>query len=49
VDALGTDLQVESAGRIDRVVSTADGPQTAIDTLVRARRPPDATRRAHGA
>jgi SAM-dependent methyltransferase len=49
IDALGTGLQVESAGRIERVVSTADGPRTAIDTLVRARRPPDAERRAPGA
>lgn len=49
VDALGTGLQVESATRIERVVSTADGPRTAIDALVRARRPPDPTRRAHGA
>lgn len=49
VDALGMGLQVESAGRIERVVSTADGPRTAIDTLVRARRPPDAVRRVPGA
>ncbi len=49
IDALGTGLQVESAGRIERVVSTADGPRTAVDTLVRARRPPDAERRAPGA
>jgi len=42
IGALGTGLQVESAGRIERVVSTADGPRTAVDTLVRARRPPDA-------
>ena len=49
VDALGMGLQVESAGRIERVVSAADGPRTAIDTLVRARRPPDAVPRVPGA
>ncbi|MGB0730620.1 MAG: hypothetical protein ACPGRF_00390 [Miltoncostaeaceae bacterium] len=49
VDPLGTGLQVESATRIERVVSTADGPRTAIDALMRARRPPNARRRARGA
>ncbi|MEO2139943.1 MAG: hypothetical protein ABGX91_06850 [Thermoleophilia bacterium] len=49
VDALGTGLQVESATRIERVVSTANGPRTAIDALVPARRPMDARRRARGA
>lgn len=49
VAALGTGLQIESAVRIERMVSTADGPRTAIDTLVRARRAPEAERRAPGA
>lgn len=35
---LGSELVVERAGRIDRVVTTADGDRTAIDTIVRARR-----------
>ena len=35
---LGAELVTERAGRIDRVVTTDDGPRTAIDTLVRARR-----------
>ena len=35
---LGVELVVERAGRIDRVVTTADGDRTAIDTIVRARR-----------
>lgn len=36
---LQADLEVLAAGRIDRVVDTDDGPRTAIDALVRARRP----------
>lgn len=35
---LGSELVVERAGRIDRVVTTPDGDRTAIDTIVRARR-----------
>lgn len=35
---LGAELVIERAGRIDRVVTTADGDRTAIDTIVRARR-----------
>lgn len=35
---LGAELVIERAGRIDRVVATADGDRTAIDTIVRARR-----------
>jgi len=49
VAALGPGLQIESAARIERMVNTADGPRTAIDTLVRARRAPEAERRAPGA
>ncbi len=37
VSQLG-DLQVESADRIERIVATDDGPRTALDLLVRARR-----------
>lgn len=36
---LGGVLDVQAAGTIDRVVDTPDGPRTAIDVLVRARRP----------
>lgn len=35
---LGAELVIERAGRIDRMVATADGDRTAIDTIVRARR-----------
>lgn len=35
---LGVELVVEHAGRVDRPVDTDDGPHTAVDTLVRARR-----------
>ena len=36
-DSIGG-LQIIEAGRVDRPVSTADGEETAIDTLVLARR-----------
>lgn len=38
--SLGADVElvVERAERVDRVVETPEGPRTAIDTLVRARR-----------
>lgn len=35
----GTELTVERAGRVTRQVETDDGTRTAIDTLLRARRP----------
>ncbi len=35
---LGVELIIERAGRIERVVATAEGDRTAIDTIVRARR-----------
>jgi len=36
--ALGVELVVERAGRVDRSVATGEGERIAIDTLVRARR-----------
>ncbi|TFW03191.1 class I SAM-dependent methyltransferase [Oxalobacteraceae bacterium OM1] len=39
VAALGNELVIEKAGRVDRPVKTADGTQVAIDCLVRATRP----------
>ncbi|GAB2935370.1 hypothetical protein GCM10027047_34850 [Rhodococcus aerolatus] len=39
VAALGAGVEVERAGRVGRVVETEDGPRTAVDTLVLARRP----------
>jgi ubiquinone/menaquinone biosynthesis C-methylase UbiE len=39
VELLG-DLVIERAGEVERPVETEDGPRVAIDTLVRARRPP---------
>lgn len=36
--AADVELVIERAERVDRVVETPDGPRTAIDTLVRARR-----------
>lgn len=38
-DLAGTDLSVEKSQRVDRVVTTEDGPRTAIDALVTLRRP----------
>lgn len=35
---LGPELVIERAGRVDRVVATAEGDRTAIDTLVRVHR-----------
>ena len=48
-DLAGTGVTVERAAEIDREVETEDGPRTAIDVVVRARRPAragDVTRRS---
>ena len=38
-DLDGSRLEIERAGRVERPVATTDGDETALDALVRARRP----------